>query len=291
VRCNVPAAVGFEHDGAQREHRGRSATCAHRPADETKSNEDQKLCEGRTLQSIGCTTTEHCLGRRGREARAAGAGRDVCSPTRRRDRVERGPEALRRWVSLQSFGCTTSGHCLRRRGREAQAAGAGRDVCAPTRGRDQVERGPEALRQWGSLQSIGCTTSGHCLGRRGRDARAAGAGRVVCAPTCGRDRVERGPGQRSNRMGNVRCNVPAAVGFEHDGAQREQRGRGATCAHRPADETKSNEDQKLCDSGDRSNQLVAPPRDIALDDVDEKREQRGWGATCAHRPVDEIKSN
>ena len=54
--------------------------------------------------------------------------------------------------------------------------------------------------------------------------------------------------------------------------KREQRGWGATCAHRPAGETKLNEDQKLCDGGDRSNQLVAPPRDISLDDTDEKRE-------------------
>jgi len=61
---------------------------------------------------------------------------------------------------------------------------------------------------------------------------------------------------------------------------------GATCAHRPAAETKSNEDQEnedqeLCDSGDRSIHLVAPPRDIVLDDAGDKREQPGWGATCA----------
>ena len=89
----------------------------------------------------------------------------------------------------------------------------------------------------------------------------------------------------------MRCNDSAAVGFEHDGAQREQRGRGATCAHQPVDETKSNEDQKLCDGGDRSNQLVAPPRDISLDDVDETREQRGRDASCAHRPADETESS
>ena len=86
----------------------------------------------------------------------------------------------------------------------------------------------------------------------------------------------------------MRCSVPATNGFEYDGAQREQRGLGATCAHRPVDETKSNEDQKLCDGGNRSIHLVAPPRDIALDDADEKREQRGRGATCAHRPAYEI---
>ena len=92
-------------------------------------------------------------------------------------------------------------------------------------------------------------------------ARAAGVGRDVCAPTRGRDQVERG--------------VTALDDADEKREQwgwREQRGWGATCAHRPADEAKSNEDQKLCDGGDRSNHLVAPPRVIALDDTDEKRE-------------------
>ena len=75
------------------------------------------------------------------------------------------------------------------------------------------------------------------------DLRSRGTGRDVCAPTRGRDQVERGPGQRGNQRDNVRCIIPAAVGFEHDGAQRDQRGRGSTCAHRPADESKSSEGQ------------------------------------------------
>jgi len=135
-------------------------------------------------------------------AHAEGVGRDVCAPTRGRGELEleliqplmaqkpvlrgevgcacvarevrgqlgRGPKALQRRGSLHSFGCTTSGHCLGRRGREARAATAGCDVFAPTRGRGQVGRGPKALRQWGSPHSFGCTTSGHRLGRRGREA-------------------------------------------------------------------------------------------------------------------------
>ena len=142
---------------------------------------------------------------------------------------------FRRSVRTRAMQCRCRGRVRARRS-AARAAGAGRDVCAPTGGRDQVERGPEAPQRWRSLQSFGCTTSGHGLGRRGREARAAGAWRDVCAPTRGRDRVEREPGQRGNHRDNVRCNVPAAVGFQHDGAQRE-RSRGATCAHRPADET------------------------------------------------------
>ena len=93
----------------------------------------------------------------------------------------------------------------------------------------------------------------------------------------------------------MRCNVPAAVGFEHDGTQREQRGRGATCAHRLADETKSSEGQDsvatrgaTCDamflprsgssttersasSGGGARRVRTEPA-IALDDADEKRE-------------------
>ena len=48
--------------------------------------------------------------------------------------------------------------------------------------------------------------------------------------------------------------------------KREQRGRGATCSHRLVAEIKPNEDRKLCGGWDRPIHLVAPPRDIALDD-------------------------
>ena len=112
---------------------------------------------------------------------------------------------------------------------------------------------------------------------------------------------------------STRSRRPEEQRQRDDGEQREQRGRGATCTHRPADETKSsegqdsvaargttrgamflprlgsstterstssgggarrtksNENQKLRDGGDRSNHLVAPPRVIALDDADEMR--------------------
>ena len=65
---------------------------------------------------------------------------------------------------------------------------------------------------------------------------------------------------------------PRGIALDDADEKREQRGRGATCAHRPADEAKPNEDQKPCDGGGRSNHLVAPPRVIAFDDTDEKRE-------------------
>ena len=129
-------------------------------------------------------------------------------------------------------------HVVGRRGREARAAGAWRDVCAPrpSRARSRTAWQPEGRR------AMQCFCRDRVRARRSA-ARAAGAGRDVCAPTRGRDRVEREPGQRGNHRDNVRCNVSAAIGFEHDEAQREQRGRGATCAHRPADETKSSESQ------------------------------------------------
>jgi len=160
--------------------------------------------------------------------------------------------------------------------RSASSGGGARLVRTDPRPRPSRAGTEQRGNQRGNVRST-CSCHGPVRARRSA-ARAAGA-RARLVRTDPRPRPSR-KRTRSSAKAGIASYIhlvapPREIALDDADRKREQRGRGATCAHRPATEAKSNEDQELCGGRGRSIHLTAPPRGIALalDDEGDKREK------------------
>jgi len=177
-----PRDIALDDADEKREQRRRGATCSHRPAAEAKSDEDQKLCaSGDRPIHLAAPLPDIALDDADEKREQQESRSDSDSPCGRPFRTRTKSSAtggIAPFIWLHHF------RALPWTTRTRSASSGSRGETAAARVGGHLGRGPEALRRGGSPHSFGSTTSGNCLGRRGREARAAGVEERQRQPVC-----------------------------------------------------------------------------------------------------------